>query len=210
MILPIVSFAIREVKFFMTELDEKEFCDFIKSTGDVLFFNPISKTPEFQPINSLPVPSGPGVGGYFFMLNRSVSTEFRTYPPSQTKLYDKDCYGINWLESSVVHFQRCYREPESVFEGSLGVTSQYLGPDDMTPVSKEIEFLKWFDKMARWLRKRYVKLACTSFLRVGPDAGRLFEEGRLDLILARNPVEEIVVEGNLSENRQVVRKRKGV
>jgi len=44
---------------------------------------------------------------------------------------------------------------------------------------------------------------------VGPEAGRLFEEGLLDLILARNPVQEIIIKGNSLNNQRVVRKRDG-
>jgi hypothetical protein len=205
-----MGFPGRSVQFFMTESDEKEFLDFVKSTGDVLFFDRISRTAEFRPVVNLPVPDGPLSGGHFFMVNRSVPSRFITNPPSQFKLDDKDCYGIDNIESSVVGFHRCYREPGCVFEGDLGMVTSYLASDDVTLVSKDPKFLKWFDKMARWIRKRYVKLVCMTFIRVGPEAGRLFEEGSLDLVLARNPVQEIVVEGSLLENRQLVRNRKGV
>jgi len=203
-----MPFPSREIKYYMSENDEKEFLDFVKSCGDVVFFESISRTPEFQPLLIIPKSNERKEGVQFYAFNRSVSNRFFTRPPSETKLSDKDCYSVNWIDSSVVCLGLCDREQSSVFYAGMCVISHYLEQNASSLTQKEPEFLKWFEKMVRWINKRYTKLACTApFIRIGPDAGKLFEEGRLTLIMARNPLREVVIEGNLINNRQVSRNR---
>jgi hypothetical protein len=193
----------------MTESDEKEFLDFVKSTGDVVFVESLSRTKDFQPMAILPLRKDEH-GFPFFMFNRSVSKEF----PARkllNRVDDKYEFMADNTSGPLVAFQRCLWEPNCVFDGGLQAISSYLADDNRTMVRKEPEFLEWCETMSKWIRRNHTKLTGTKPLHwVGSEAGRLFDEGRIDLMLQRNNFQELFIDGNLAENSESWRKRKGV
>ncbi len=199
----------RSISLFMTASDEEQFVDFVKSTGDVVFLSGFSKTAEFEPLVGLKIKDAPSLASnIIYILNRSVSARFVTIPPIQGNGELSEFYHLDEDNSSVARFWRCDREPGVVFGGWLDVLSCSLTAD-FASVLKEPGFLKWYESIRHWIRRNYTKLTGTKpTYWAGPEAGKLFDEGSLDLVLQRGD-QELFVEGNLSSNRESWRRRKG-
>ena len=188
----------RQINFFMTNSDEDKFIKYVKSTGDVLLFGYISKTSDFQPLERLPETVTEKFSLGIWLFNRSISKNLET-----KYIYEQGYFLIDQFNSSVIEFSRCYQEGNAIFRGRIHADFTYM--QDNKWINKEPEFGKWYKQIASWLRRNYQRMDSVTY--IGPDAGRLFNNGELELIETRTKKRDILWKGNLQNHKIVYRER---
>ena len=71
----------RQVNFYMTGEDEKEFVNFVRATGDIVIFPSRSLQRYFQPVDELPEPFSNEHWLGFLFYNRGIFVK----PGNQTR-----------------------------------------------------------------------------------------------------------------------------
>jgi hypothetical protein len=164
----------RQVRFFMDRNDEKRFVEFVRSSRDVVILPYDSPDPRFPPLNDLPDYSSDNFSFMLWLFNPRVSSRLETdYVPEQHH------YTIDRDTSSVVEFSRTIREGNIVRPGRLWAEFKYLDPDRKWAL-KEPEFKKWYESLAKWIRKNYSREIDPDFY-FGPGALKLVKEGGVEV-----------------------------
>jgi hypothetical protein len=84
-------------------------------------------------------------------------------------------YTIDESKSSVIQFSRSGVKDKSLLSGRIWAEFTYLDKSKMVLLPKEPEFSKWYDTVAKWIRKTYKHLEYLYY--AGPGALKLIEEG---------------------------------
>ena len=142
----------KQIRFYMTNEDEDEFLDFVRSTGDVVILPQTTDKAEGEEFTSFRDLSGRILGDDSHLWNRSIS------PKPIIEYYDAHggCYCLDFMQSEVVNVISSKQIGNELSMGRLHVEDVLLYPDGLV-VEKGEEFLKWFDELSRWLRKSYPK-----------------------------------------------------
>lgn len=162
----------RQVNFYMTNEDERQFVDFLMTTGDVVLHAYTSMTPRFEPVRLLPEPYSGDFWYAFTILNRSISSNLRVRFISQ-----QGYYVVDELNSSVIEFTRSVPETsiKAVHRGRIWADLTWLDNEKKIIVHKEPAFKKWYETIAGWIRRKYIRLDQLEY--AGPDAIKLRDEG---------------------------------
>jgi len=164
-----------QVRFFMDKDDELQFEEFAKNTGDVVFFVDPSPTPDFEPIAAFPEPRSVRFWSRIWLFNRALPGRLLTrFVP------DLSYYTIDGLMSSVVEFDRTVRDGGLLRPGRLWAEFRYANETATEWISKEPEFKKWYETLARRIRRDYSREIDTDFY-TGPGALRLIKEGKVEV-----------------------------
>jgi hypothetical protein len=139
----------RQLEFFMNSEDEKEFLEFVKRSGDVEILPHHIYSLESAGVTRLPEPVAENFNYALYLFNRSASSRLITrYVDSL------DCYIVDDSVSSVIEFTRTIREGSTIRPGRIYAQFKYVDADGNW-ASKEPEFQKWYETLARWIRKNY-------------------------------------------------------
>jgi hypothetical protein len=164
-----------QVRFFMDKDDEAQFAEFVKKTGEVLFFVDPSPTSDFKPVAVLPEPHSVRFWSRVWLLNRTVSTKLLTkFVPRL------EYYTIDGLRASVIEFDRTIRDGDILRPGRLWAEFRCANETATGWTPKEPEFRKWYESLARWIRKNYSREIDPDYY-VGPSALRLIKEGNVQI-----------------------------
>ncbi len=153
----------REVQFFMTEKDEEEFFEEIMKDKDIRFI-----TSKFDA-----------------SLDKHKLTEWK-YPPKKDLflIYNKEFLGLNGID-----FQRSIKKEKVLVSGRIATLFseyKYDKNENKLEIPKSKEFIKWWDEISKWIKKRYAKCMSISSLGSsrknfviysGPDAVNSYNEG---------------------------------
>ncbi len=154
----------RQVMFHMTREDEDRFLDFVRSTGNVLVLPDTSQAPEFQPLAHLPEYFSGKSWGKAWLFNRDVSKRLLTrYVPEQE-------HHVIEHASSAVELLRShpkYETKDTLQWGRIWADFWYLDSQNMFQ-KKELAFVQWYDSLAKWIRKKFVRVSWNDF--AGPGA----------------------------------------
>ena len=156
----------------MSSLDESEFLEYLRSTGNTVILPATSTTSMFLPVEDLPEATEDPATRRFWLQNTAVNLPLVT-----VFAQEEDCYVINGFQSPVVEFLRSFTVSQMMLPGRLEADMAYFDDDRQDLFSKPIEFRKWFESIELWIRKRFKHLTLLTF--VGPDAERFREEGGL-------------------------------
>lgn len=158
----------KQVNFFMAGDDEANFIKFVRSTGDVILLGHKSLTPEFQPIEEPPVPGSEDFWYSMWFFNRSVpGSLISEYIPQQ------GYYLVEDNESNAVEFDRSGIVDNRWMRGRIYAEFLRLDKDATQLIPKPIEFQRWYESIAGFLRKTYKRREEFYF---GPCALSLYEE----------------------------------
>jgi len=140
----------RQIRFYMTEEDEDEFIDFVRSAGDVVILPQTSEkevSEEFPAFRSL---AGRRLGEGCIIWNRSTS------PKPHVEYFEVHggCYCVDFMQSEVVNVMRSKRVDQRLSMGRLHIEDKAQRPDGSV-VEKSGEFVNWFNELCRWLKKTY-------------------------------------------------------
>ena len=162
----------RQVRFIMDEEDERTFLDFVKTTGDVIVLPSSSPQAEYSALTELPGFSSEQFDFFLWLFNRSVSSRLVTeYVPQQ------GYFVIDRQESSVVEFSRTIIDQGVIRSGRLWAEFKYLDSEGNWAFT-EPEFKKWYEVLAKWIRKHYTREIDLD-LYVSPGALGLVKKGKL-------------------------------
>jgi hypothetical protein len=162
----------------MTRKDEKQFVEFVKSTGDVVVLPNDSPEERFDPVGSFPKYSTRG-WHIFSFFNRDISDNLRV-----RYVKEQGYWTLERTDSSVIEFCRSsiehkFSKNRPIVRGRIWAQFTILDEEEMELVPKEPEFTKWYEKIARWLRKNYKRIH--PIIYASPGAQKLEEEGKVIL-----------------------------
>ena len=159
---------VSQVNFFMAEADEKEFVEMLRARGDTQMiagrFHP-TPTPPF--VQELPPISGEQL---IELVNVAI-----TDPPVMRANGAGDFVGMYLFDAykdAHIEWSRCYLEDGALVAGRIFAKSGWL---DDRPANAA--FQKWYDALARWIRRRYERTRDPWW--VGPHAARWRRTGKL-------------------------------
>ncbi len=159
----------KQIRFFMTYGDEKDFLDSVRELGPLsVIFN------TFTDESAMEVQSLQPVGISVFNNNLSLvnptivgAVKYEFYP---SQAY----YCIDLAESEVVQFNRCKSVDSWLANGRLWF-------DEKTSQGKKsAAFSKWANSLLRWIRSHYERDASGLYF-VAPKALELSKAGKLQL-----------------------------
>ncbi len=142
----------KQIGFYMVEEDEDEFMEFVRSTGDAVILPQTTDQYPPEEFTRLQELSGRQLGGGCVLWNRSIS------PQPSFEFYEVHggCHCLDSMQSEVVDVLRSHLRDHRLSMGRLYIDNMVLQPD-ATIGSKCVEFIDWFDQLARWIRKNYPK-----------------------------------------------------
>lgn len=143
----------RQVYFYMTRSDEREFLRFVRSDRDVAIFMDATRSSEVEPIDTLPEKGVPG----WFMLwlwDRANSPA-----PKMDYVAEQKYYTVDRFSSEVIEFSRSCMDEGRLVRGRIWAEMVYWDRKDPAagPFEKSESFKKWFNRLANWIKRRSTK-----------------------------------------------------
>ncbi len=135
----------------MSRDDETAFLAHVKGTGRAELFPSVLETERPEPVLALPDKvSATLAEKRFFFFNHEVSSRLFSI---QSK--DASHYSFDWMRSSAIEYQRCVIEEEVMYPGRIFADFTYYDRKSNSLLTKELEFEKWYESLAKWIRKSY-------------------------------------------------------
>jgi len=138
----------RQVNFYMTEHDEAEFLDFVRSDRDVCGI------PETLPSEDIVcLPQLPEREETPFWFTVSFWDRDHSPPPRVQLIREQGYWVVDQFDSEVIEFSRSIMDQERLVRGRIWAEmAVWQSTDPPTLVRKSESFQKWFDRLARWVR----------------------------------------------------------
>ncbi len=150
--------------------DEGEFVEFVRSERNVAIFKDAIPTPEISRLDMLPSKEE----RFWFVVHMwdvDHSPEPTLHFVPQQKYYVVDDHG-----PEVIEFHRCNLDGGRLVRGRIWAEFQYWRFDDPpVVVTKSETFHKWFDVLARWIKKHSIRDAREDY--VLPHAAEFSKRG---------------------------------
>ncbi len=159
----------RQIELYMTEEDEKEFVEFVMSTGKIEIMTEDMKSRD-ERWEAIPPWTEDGRHSDVFFHNTEI-------PGDLFYLYDqvKDAFSISTSESPVIEFTRSKQRVDDLMSGRLYAVFKACSFDAEAYVPKDPAFNKWYEKIMRWIKRRYQRLEWNTY--AGPKAMELKKRG---------------------------------
>ena len=158
----------KQIRFFMTHGDEKEFLASVRELGPLsVIFNTFTDESAMEVQSLQPV----GISVYddnLSLVNPTVGAIKYEFYPSQTY------YCVDLTESEVVQFNRCKSVDSWLANGRLWFEEK------TSQGRKSAAFSKWANSLLRWVRRHYEKDGSGLYY-VAPQALELLKAGKLQL-----------------------------
>ena len=143
----------KQVRFYMSEEDEREFLNFAAKGAELVILPDRLKRSAPDPLQPLP-PMGTPYFHSVWLWNKKISPV-----PHFDHIATQGYYTINTTLSEVVQFSRCHMKGKRLEIGRLW--ADVLGVDVIrqngelvwTPPTKSKHFGKWMARLTRWIRK---------------------------------------------------------
>lgn len=149
----------KQVNFYMLEQDETAFMAFALQDPDVQILAPANVQDCPLILEELPAGRSPYLDSSTVYLSRKNQPIFLRSGVMQVgELAGQTLYLIEPFDSSVIEFYRCFLRPDrpdTLTSGRLWTEMRRLTPDKQAFEYKGDEFKKWYDSLARWIRRRY-------------------------------------------------------
>lgn len=159
----------KQISFYMLEKDEDEFLEFVNSTGDVVILPQASRFKGVEKFNSFRELAGRPLGESCHLWNRSISHE-----PELVYVANKDYYWLDFMQSEVINVIRSKMVNQSLTMGRIHV-EDIVDLDNGTLAKKSAEFLDWFARLSKWIKKQYPE-SCEG-ARLSGRAKKLVDDG---------------------------------
>jgi hypothetical protein len=155
----------KQISFYQTKDDEKEFVAYMRCTGDVVILAQTSahELEEFPFFYAL---EGRKLGEACHVWNRSISPK----PVTEHYSVHGGCYCLDFMQSEVINVMRCKLTDRGLSMGRLHIEDRVLDASgQMRPKSEA--FISWFSTLCYWLKERYNKVSGGAY--IGPNAESL-------------------------------------
>ncbi len=154
----------------MAKEDEDAFLNFVQRTGDVVLIPSTSTSDLFQPLDVLPSPFSPEPWRQFWLWNRSIAPNYQS-----EYVQENNRYVINGLLSSLVEFSRSYVKENTMYPGRIWAEFTIVDEETNDLDQKSREFKKWYEEMAKWIRREFMHTGWMMF--AGRGALKFQDEG---------------------------------
>jgi hypothetical protein len=152
----------KQVNFYMTEEDEREFLEFVHSDRNVAVFMGVQQTAEIAVLDELPTSD---TSGWF-----QLWLWDRDHSPTPVLRYvqQQGHYCVDRFESEVIEFDRSILDEGRLVRGRIWAEMNGWRHDDPASVIKKSEaFSKWFDRLGNWIKRRSTRDSVGDFLLPG-------------------------------------------
>jgi hypothetical protein len=154
----------------MTEEDENEFLEFLRSSSNMMILPATSPTSDFPRLDSLPEASQSEATRKFWLMNMTVDLPLVVIFPEQPGYY-----LIDGFQSPVIEFLRSYTISGIMLPGRLQADMNYVDNNQEDLVPKPNEFRRWYESIETRIRKRYKHITFQTY--AGPGAQKFQKEG---------------------------------
>lgn len=135
--------------------DEEEFIKFVKSTAEISIIPTVTNKMPIEIVEKLPKAFSKPYWFSFDFLNKNFIVEAK-----YDYIEEQQHYHIDESKSLVIQFHRSCVEDNKILEGRIWIDTSYIVKDSSGEwkwVKKPKEFIEWYEKIVRWLRKNYLK-----------------------------------------------------
>lgn len=152
----------KQINFYMTDDDEREFVKFVQSTGKVAVLSYTSPTEEPTVIEELPS-NKESFWGCQFLWNTETSAM-----PSMKHIKQQGYFIPDAIESELVEFSRSFVDEGRLVRGRIWAEMNgWKRSDVATIIQKGDKFARWFDKLASWIKRRSTRNSNGDYLLPG-------------------------------------------
>lgn len=152
----------KQVNFYMSADDEREFVEFVRGDRNVGFFKFASPSPEIPLVEELPTRDQP-FSYLLFLWDRDHSPV-----PSLYFVKEQGYYVVSSIEAEVIEFSRSFLDDGRLIRGRIWAEMNGRRRDDpATMIKKSDSFSKWFDRLAAWIKRRATRNAVGDYLLPG-------------------------------------------
>jgi len=155
----------KQVNFYMTADDEREFVEFVHLSGNVAIFKSVQASPEILELEEMP-PAGEPFWFALYLWNKDGSP-----PPTLNYIKEQNWYSVDRFESEVIEFCRCGIDEGRLVRGRIWVEINGWRRGDPTAVVKKRKmFENWYKRLANWIKRRSTRNAVGDFMLPGAAA----------------------------------------
>jgi hypothetical protein len=141
----------KQLRFYMSDDDETEFIEYLRSTGDVAILPQTSRrggNEEFSRFSDL---AGRELGEAMHLWNRSISPR-----PIVEHYPQQGYYCLDFMRSEVVNVIRSKMTERGLSMGRLHIEDKFLnGEGELQP--KTAAFDTWFAELCRWIKQHSIR-----------------------------------------------------
>jgi hypothetical protein len=163
----------KQVRFYMTYEDEKEFLQALRLKAPVRLICQVFKDESAMEMPEI-LPVKKDMSAFMALVNSNCSTRFnyRCVPEHKNYFFDQQ-------NSEAIEFSRSEpRDDNRITDGRLWFQETWYENRESEGRKSE-EFCKWANSVLRWIRSHYHKREDWDY--VGPHAFKLWQEGKLKL-----------------------------
>ncbi|MDX9702392.1 MAG: hypothetical protein RBU23_05025 [Candidatus Auribacterota bacterium] len=136
----------KQTRFYMTEKDESDLLSFARSDRKMAILPYRHFTKEIEIVDTFPDPNIPfGKSTWLWDMDHSPK-------PILSFVNKQNYYSVDSLFSEVIEFDRSFFDGTRLRSGRIYIQTGYWD-DSGEYVTKSDEFIKWFERLARWIRK---------------------------------------------------------
>jgi hypothetical protein len=137
----------KQLRFYMTDDDETEFIEYLRTTGDVAIIPQTSRqegNEEFSRFSGL---AGRELGEAVHLWNRSISPQ-----PIVEHYPQQGYYCLDFMRSEVVNVMRSKMTERGLSMGRLHIEDKFLNAEGGLQ-SKSAAFETWFAELCSWIKR---------------------------------------------------------
>jgi hypothetical protein len=157
----------KQVNFYMNEDDEHAFFNFLRSTGELRIFSYTSNSAT--PNELFELPSRETLfWACQFLQNASTSSD-----PIMKFIKTQSYYIPDVAESELIEFSRSFVDEGRLVRGRIWAEMNRY--DSSIIVRKPQNFLKWYERIASWIKRNSTRNSCGDYIL--PGAAKFAAEG---------------------------------
>ena len=163
----------RQINFYMAPNDEKAFLDYILSTGNVAIVGEPGPTNQPRILKDF----NPAVRDETLWLTVYLWNQDTTPQVFLRAVETQGYYVVDFFKSEVVEWGRCYLDLEKKIlrRGRIWMETYHLEGEQF--IKKSEAFIRWFERLQRWVRKNCEKSEKSPGCYVGSEALLLKDYG---------------------------------
>lgn len=146
----------------MSRDDENEFLDYVQSLGKLIILPATSPSSDFTPAGFLPEPSQEESTRIFFLYY-----DMAGMPLVTEHNMEKNYYFVDEYQSPVVEFRRSWTVSQIMMPGRIEAEMMWVDNEKQDLAKKPQEFRAWFESIAAWIHKNFVRLGIHVFAGTG-------------------------------------------
>ncbi len=167
----------KQVNFYLLEEDESDLVAFVLSHPDAVILGDPSTQDSPSILEHLPTGDAPiPYRGTVYLWKRGGPLLMTRHTIIAGPLVGRELYFVDSLRSHVIELARTHllEEEGLIIRGRLWAEMRYWEGEIL--MYKGEAFEKWYDRLARWIRTHYQKVADHRPY-IGPQACRLYQKG---------------------------------